>query len=179
MRMQSRFGLVGVVLSILLAAACTPADQQPPTSVATTSETFVEPENVEDIDVCALVSDEELTALLGEVPEADFDHMSLGNTACSWRSTVGAFQDAELSVQVSDGGSGFAASDEIVVLKDIMEFQEDVIGLGDGAFLAEWSADGKAVVVASGSRTVTVALDQPIDTEALQTLTQSVLDRLP
>lgn len=175
-----RFRLLFAVLSMLMVgAACSSPVQVSPTTLPNPVETSLEPVDLADIDVCGLVTEEDLRDLLGEAPEGDFDHMSPGNTSCTWRTSVGALPDSALSVQVADGGSGYVASDDLGVLREAMEFQEDVSNLGDTAFRAEWSEEGTAYIVAIGSRTVTVAYDQMIDPQTLQGLTEAVLARLP
>ena len=175
-----RTGPVLMVISLMVSAACggdadaTGAGSGQP---AATARAQGEARALPTIDACSLLTADEVRAILGQSAPGQPDTGGF-DLACYWYAEGPRGRQLEVSVEAGRLQPESALREEYDTFKENMTFREDVGGIGDEAFLAQYSASGSALVIRANDLLVFINTTEPGQEEMLKTLGPGVLGRL-
>lgn len=130
------------------------------------------------IDACSLLTADEVRTILGQSASGQPDPAGGFDLSCDWDAEDPDGMRQGVSLEVGRLEPESALRQEFNTFKTNMTFQADVSGIGDEAFLAQYSLSGSALVIRADSLLVFIKTTEPDRQEALKTLGPAVLDRL-
>lgn len=130
------------------------------------------------IDACSLLTADEVRAMLGQSAAGRPDPAAGFDLACYWYAGGPTGRQQEVSVEAGRLEPESALRQEYNTFKKNMTFKEDVGGVGEEAFLAQYSGSGSALVIRTGDLLVFINTTEPGQDERLKKLGPAVLDRL-
>jgi len=130
------------------------------------------------IDGCSLLTRDEVRTILGQSAAGRPDAAAGFDLSCYWYAAGPTGRQLEVSVEASRLEPESALREEYNTFKANLIFREDVSGIGDEAFLAQYSGSGSALVIRTDTLLVFINTTEPDRDEILKTLGPSVLDRL-
>ena len=130
------------------------------------------------IDACSLLTGDEVREILGQGASGRPDPAAGFDLSCYWYAGGPTGRQQEVSVEASRLQPKSALEEEFNAFKTNMTLRADVSGIGDEAFLAQYSGSGSALVIRTGTLLVFINTTEPGRDEMLKKVGPSVLGRL-
>lgn len=127
-------------------------------------------------DACALLTDNEVASILGVAAQGMDDPFSGFDAACTWASLDNGTTQ-ELSIQVGQLDVSFIVN-EFNAFRENMTIEEQVAGIGDDAFIAQYGLEGASLALRAGTFIVFINTTRADQEETLKALAPEVLARL-
>jgi hypothetical protein len=147
-------------------------------SLETTVPATEDPEDGIDaasVDACALLTDDEIVSILGEVPEGDNETLGF-DASCRWAVVDDEGRERSLSVEFADLGQ--LAVEEFQNWKEVVTVVDDSVAVGDEAFLAEYGFNGSSLVIRDGGLILFLNANAEGHAETIEQLGPVVLGRI-
>ena len=130
------------------------------------------------IDACSLLTGDEVREILGQGASGRPDPAAGFDLSCYWYAGGPTGRQHEVSVEASRLHPESALREEFNTFKTNMTLRADVGGIGDEAFLAQYSGSGSALVIRAGTLLVFLNTTEPGRDEMLKKVGPSVFGRL-